>query len=161
MNDNIIFHETDDDDDSLEVRSVDSLISDRVEPVLMACSKWSGGGLGVQVRLTRGSVERLRDALNGWLGEDASTKSVKSDTSHRCPECRHYTDNHDKSGCYVAVHTRPGPTDCGCTLAFGQKSIEPAGPCCEHLDQYHGVVGCVYEHPDGNFCSCTERRIRA
>src|SRR5687767_12017927 len=69
MDNDIIFHETDDDGDSLDVRRFPATLV-RPCPKLILVAERSGGDEAVQVRLTQGSVERLRDALNEWLGGD-------------------------------------------------------------------------------------------
>jgi len=266
MDNGIIFHETDDDGDSLDVKDlrIAPHVNEGPRNALMMRAVDGVEGERVSVRLTPGSVERLRDALNEWLGDqnepptvrppapevapeflrraalDAAVAYVSSwESSHytdvldiaskfetrlrdgdeptevvvdpewvrptikdlpqcleqmgqaaqayaravsdsiramkplaepesepaeavdsdssRCPECRHYTDNHDKLGCFVAVPTRPGPTTCECTLAFGQKYVDPDSvncAVCSHAPHSHHTGPCGVILANGTRCAC-------
>src|SRR5688500_9396859 len=61
-----IFRETDDDGDQLVIRDWPGHRSNVL--VVDAVSAQHGGETN-SVRMTRGSTERLRDALNTWLGD--------------------------------------------------------------------------------------------
>jgi len=88
MDNGIIFHETDDDGDSLDVKDlrIAPHVNEGPRNALMMRAVDGVEGERVSVRLTPGSVERLRDALNEWLGDQNEPPTVRPPAPEVAPE---------------------------------------------------------------------------
>lgn len=157
MDNSIIFHKTDDDGDSLDVKDlrIAPYAGARPRNALMVHAETSFGEDSVLVRLTRGSVEKLRDALNEWLSGDGSvvcppeaTVEPLEQTLKNLPEALR------EMG---AAAERFSQALSG-ALADVSK-VEPAGAkeseqCCEHDPSQHSHLGCFVKVRGHVYCPC-------